>query len=193
MNKLEFDYTIQSLQESGYRNIMPIRQFLKIPNAKKELWDCLSRFVAKPQWLPEYDDVVAWLENNEGRGLLCLGNCGRGKTLVCSRFIPVLEYLFYKKFVSCYDAIDLNNKIDEMKQKNLVSVDDIGTESEYLRYGEHRQPFSELVDSSEKTGMLLLLTTNLTTEQLKQRYGIHTYDRLHKLTKVVQFIGDSLR
>jgi hypothetical protein len=47
MNKLEFDYTIQSLQESGYRNIMPIRQFLKIPNAKKELWGLSVTFCCK--------------------------------------------------------------------------------------------------------------------------------------------------
>ncbi|MGI6224121.1 MAG: hypothetical protein ACOYJG_10990 [Prevotella sp.] len=140
-----------------------------------------------------FDAIEELLENNQGKGLLCIGNCGRGKTMMCYRVIPILLYHFTHKIVNCYDAVDINAKIDTMKSKAIVCVDDIGTESDYIVYGVRRQPFAELVDSTEKRGSLLLLTTNLTTDELEVKYGIRVLDRLKRLTKVIHFVGNSLR
>lgn len=193
MNRGEIYSTIQSLQEATTVTLSPSRISIHIPNAKAEMKGCLAALVANPEWLPEYDEVASWMEDNHGRGLLCIGNCGRGKTMMCYRVIPVLINHFQHKVINCYDAVDINAKIDEMKSKMLICVDDIGTESDYLVYGVRRQPFAELVDAAEKRGMLLLLTTNLTTSELQNKYGIRVIDRLRKLTKVIHFKGCSLR
>lgn len=169
------------------------KELIRIPNAEVELKMCLSRIVSKAQWLIEYEQIVEWLANNNGRGLLCIGNCGRGKTIICSRIIPVLEKYFYNKIISCYDAVDLNIKIDEMKKKQIISIDDVGTENDFFKFGERRQPFIELVDFAEKKDKLLIITTNLTIDELQIKYGIRTIDRLRAITKVVHFIGKSLR
>lgn len=193
MNKEEISRVKAGIQEANPKILFPTHLQISIPNPKQEIKDCLSTLVGKPIWLKEYDDIASWLGNNHGKGLLCIGNCGRGKTMLCYRIIPILLNHFMRKCVCCYDALDINTQIDEMKTKYLISVDDIGIESDYIHYGVRRQPFAELVDVAEKKGCLLLLTTNLTTDELLVKYGVRVIDRLKRITKVVHFIGDSLR
>ena len=42
------------------------------------------------QWLDEYYHVKSWMMNTEGKGLLLMGSCGRGKSVIASGVIPVL-------------------------------------------------------------------------------------------------------
>ena len=39
-------------------------------------------------WLPQYDFIAKWLKDNKGRGLMLMGNCGVGKTVMCCYVIP---------------------------------------------------------------------------------------------------------
>ena len=192
MNKNEFNAVLHEMEEYGHL-LTPNRVSIHIPNAMQEMKDCISQFISTPVWLPEYNKVASWLTDNKKKGLLCIGNCGRGKTILCRWVIPMLIYHFCRRHVSVYDAIDINTKIDEMKIKHLLSIDDIGTESDYFVYGVRRQPFQEIADSAEKTGKLLLITTNLTISQIQEKYGIRTLDRLRKVTSVVEFIRKSYR
>jgi len=143
--------------------------------------------------MPEYDEVVRWLSDNDYRGLLCLGNCGLGKTLICGKILPILINHYCKKLISCYDALQMNANIDAVKSKHIVYVDDIGTESLSVKYGEKRLAFAELVDEAEKRGKLLIITTNLSTDEIREKYGERTLDRLKGITKTVLFTGQSFR
>ena len=145
------------------------------------------------RWLPEYEEVAGWLAGNEGRGLLCFGNCGRGKTLICGKILPLVLNHYCRKVVSCYDAQQMNADLDAVKQKHIIYVDDIGTENLSVKYGEKRLAFAELADEAEKKGKLLILTTNLTIDELREKYGERTIDRLRAITKTVLFSGESLR
>ena len=87
----------------------------------------------------------------------------------------------------------MNNLIDKILKNHIVCIDDIGTEGEYVKYGEHRVPFAELVDLAEKKGTLLILTTNLTVDELRVKYGERVVDRLRAITNVIYFKGCSLR
>ena len=42
------------------------------------------------QWLPEYDEVAEWLADNQGKGLMLIGDCGRGKTIITQQIMPLL-------------------------------------------------------------------------------------------------------
>ena len=42
------------------------------------------------QWLEEYYHIKSWMMNTEGKGLLLMGSCGRGKSVIASGVIPVL-------------------------------------------------------------------------------------------------------
>ena len=85
------------------------------------------------------------------------------------------------------------NCFEEFSQYKIICVDDIGTETKVKKYGNTRDYVEDLVDLAEKQHKLLVLSTNLTFEQLQQRYDIRTLDRLRGLTRRVFFEGESLR
>lgn len=193
MERIDFQQTVERLRDTGFSPV-PNAVNISIPDAKSVLWAGIKYFTGEnAQWLPEYQEVVSWLINNEGRGLICFGNCGRGKTLICGKILPLVLNHYCRKIVSCYDSQQMNAELDSVKQKHIIYVDDIGTENLSVKYGEKRLAFAELTDEAEKKGKLLILTTNLSIEELGEKYGERTVDRLRAITKTVLFAGESLR
>ena len=174
MEAIDFKTTLDSLREVGF-NPMPNQVHITVPDAKDVLWRGLNYFTGGK------------------RGLLCHGNCGRGKSLICWKIIPLLLNHYCRKIVSCYDAQQMNADLDTVKQKHILYIDDVGTESMAVKYGERRLAFCEIVDEAEKRGKLLMLTTNLSLEEISQKYGERTMDRLVAITRRVKFEGNSLR
>ena len=193
MEQIDFKRTIDNLLETGFTP-MPNLVNIAIPDARGLLWRGLNYFTdGNARWLPEYEEIAAWLSGNYGRGLLCHGNCGRGKSLICLKIIPLLLNHYCRKIVACYDAQQMNAHIDAVKAKHIIYIDDVGTENVSVKYGERRMAFPELVDEAEKRGKLLMLTTNLSLDEISQKYGERTMDRLVAITTRVKFKGDSLR
>lgn len=162
----------------------------------------------EPKWLPAYEEVARWLSDNNSRGLICIGTCGLGKSVICCQALP---YLFKRHFdldTKVVTATEMNQQIDELLAycgpQRIIIVDDLGTETpETVTYGNRRRPFCELVDKAERTGTLLIITTNIRTTKdtdlkrnypsIETRYGVPTLDRLRAITKVIVFKGESLR
>ena len=170
---------------------------IQIPNAKHLMELTLNRFInqngEKAKWLPEYNDIVDWLEDNNGLGLLLHGKCGLGKTIMGRYVIPGIILYKLNKIVTCYDTNVLNAKLDEALGKKLISIDDVGTEEVSVKFGEKRLAFAELMDMVEKQSKLIIITTNLSAEQLIAKYGDRTMDRIIATTKRIAFNGDSFR
>lgn len=193
MESLDFQKAVDNLREIGF-NPVPDLVHIAIPNAKDILWRGIQYFAGnQSEWLPEYEEITQWLSQNNGRGLLCIGNCGRGKTLICGKVIPILVNYYHRKIISCYDAQEMNAKTDIVKLNHLIYIDDIGTENMSVKYGEKRMAFPELVDEAEKKGKLLIITTNLSISELNDKYGERTVDRLRSITTPILFKGKSLR
>lgn len=195
VNASEFDYnkTADKLREMGlYQNDNRVR--IAVKSAGSILMNGIRWAVGdSARWLQEYDLVVSWLSNNEGRGLLMYGNCGRGKTLIGRRLLPIILNHFCKKIVKCYTTQEMNRHPDEVLSNHVTYLDDIGTEDVCNIYGNKRLIFPEIVDAAERDGKLLIISTNLTLKQLEEKYGIRTKDRLRAITVQVPFKGESLR
>ena len=190
---VNFKESVEHLKEVGF-NPMPDTVRVSIPYAKQQLWNGLQYYLGdKAEWLPCYDEIVDWLTDNQGRGLLCYGSCGLGKSVICGKIIPVLLNHYHHKVVSIYEADSMNSHIDSVKEKHILYIDDIGTEGESVKYGERRMAFPEIVDAAEKKGKLLICSTNLGLADLKAKYGERTTDRLKAITRQVLFTGNSFR
>lgn len=194
VNEFDFYTVIEKMKDFGYVPEPELVFFEKEFGAKDLLWKGIVYFTGdNAKWIEPYDKIAEWLESNGGRGLLAFGDCGLGKTLVCGKILPLLINSFYGKVVMSYDCKCINRDIDEMMHSKLIYLDDVGVENESVKFGERRQCFAELVDEAEKKGKLLILTTNLSIEQLGEKYGNRTVDRLKAITKTVLFEGNSLR
>ena len=170
---------------------------IHIPNAKTVLQNALKYFLSlegkELVWLPQYDAVAEWLENNEGRGLLLYGSCGLGKTFLTRFVIPAILLKYCGKVVSSFDMIEANREPDKALQKHIIALDDVGTEEISIKFGEKRSIVPEILDATEKYGKLLLVTSNLGAEDLIKKYGNRTFDRMLQVTKRVEFNGKSFR
>lgn len=153
----------------------------------------------------EYNEVIDWLSDNKHKGLLILGDCGRGKTLIANRILkPIFEWMFPnpigndRDYVQTLSARELKDIVaDEWKLQWYIPpvtiIDDVGTESASMIYGERHNSFFEYLDHAERKGLLLVITSNLTLKEISERYGERTIDRLKKLCRLVVFKGKSLR
>ena len=198
---VDFKQIIQRF-ENGEELFLGSKVRIRIPNAEQRLRGGLDYFVShysggsitKAKWLEKnYRPIVDWMADNKGRGLLMTGNCGLGKSLIGKHILPLLIQDACRKFVNVFTAQELNTKIDEVLKLHIVSIDDVGTEELAKTYGNVRCTFSELCDSAEQKGKLLIITTNLTARELELKYGERTLDRLKAITKFVPFTGESLR
>ena len=85
-------------------------------------------------------------------------------------------------------------------------IDDLGKEPR-KHYGDIDNSFFELCNNAERTGQLLIITTNLSTTPLSPghpnahlypdsiltRYGQDVISRLRAITTVVEFLGGDMR
>lgn len=184
-----------ALQGTGFFG-SPKKVSIHIDNAKLLLCNGLKYYCGEGAvWQQEYEEVAEWLTDNKGRGLWLCGECGRGKTLIGAKILPVLFnfYHFPHKTISLYDAKDLNSKFDDIVKKHIIYIDDVGKESVNVNYGNRNLRFPDIVDEAEKKGKLLMFTTNLSQEKMVEKYGERTVDRLRAITKKIVFRGKSLR
>lgn len=201
MEQIDSEYfknLVSQMRDTGYPQEID-RVQISIPNAEKRLRGGLQYVVnmksgCNAEWNEHnYRPIVDWMTDNKGKGLLMFGGCGLGKSVIGMYILPLLIKDVHKKVVNIFSAQELNKKIDEILKLHIIYIDDIGTEDNLNSYGNKRMPFAELCDDAEKKGKLLILTTNLSIDELTERYGDRVVDRLIATTKAVPFTGDSLR
>ncbi len=193
MEDINFNNVIERLSDTTYKP-MPQLVRIQIPKAKEYLKQGLTYFCgSKAEWNDDYGKIAEWLSDNKGKGLMLVGDCGIGKSLIGMRILPLLLNHFCRKVVTICTATELNKKPNEVINKHIVYIDDVGTEDVSNIYGNKRIPFTEMVDAAERDGKLLMFSTNLDDEHLSAKYGDRTIDRLHAITRKITIHGKSLR
>lgn len=174
---------------------------INLEKSKEMLCRGLRYFIGDDaKWLQGYDEIAEWLQDNKGKGLMLYGSNGRGKSLMCYNIIPTLISYYYPNVSYIrYRANNIrsiqspNTDYYKMLTAGLMFIDDFGTESITSVYGEKHDVFSDLVDIAEQDKKLLVLSTNLTTDEITERYGIRTLDRLRAITRGICLKGESMR
>ena len=207
---------IDQMAKRGF-NLSPKLPQMRIKNAAQRMRDCLQQALGDQyRWLPVYDKIVAWLTDNKGRGLLCIGANNTGKTVLCTRILPL--FLGFENVAVC-SAIDMTAhsgkvaRIDELLKSKVIVIDGLGTEGQEVNhYGRIRRPLIELCDTAEQQGKLLILTTScLSTTPMSddcpwkrqfptsigEYYGDHTLSVLRRITTTAMFnespVGEDMR
>lgn len=154
----------------------------------KEAFLLVDKTVVNFEMLPEYKEVILWMSDTKGKGLLMTGSNGRGKSTILTGVLPLLFFAvgYHLKTFSAQD-LSTNNlpwavAIDEMGQDSIKN--DYGTKVDAVEYA---------ISHCEDNMKLLILTSNLTEKQIISRYGIRVMDRIHRLCIIVNFQGKSYR
>ena len=140
--------------------------------------------------LPAYDEIIDWLVDNKGRGLMLMGECGLGKSTILNFVIPAIFRTKTNKLLTSTPAKELGEI--ERSSASFIIIDDLGTESIKNDYGTKIDAVADAISYAEDSSKTLLITTNLKPNRLKERYDDRTLDRLRKC-KVVVIKGKSFR
>ena len=140
--------------------------------------------------LPAYDEIIDWLVDTKGRGLMLMGECGLGKSTILNYVIPAIFRTKTNKLLTSTPAKELGEV--ERSSASFIIIDDLGTESIKNDYGTKIDAVADAISYAEDSSKTLLITTNLDAGELKERYDERTLDRLRKC-KVVVIKGKSFR
>lgn len=143
-----------------------------------------------------------------GYGLLLMGDVGTGKTFFFETLFKALkgssideiileEMGKTRHIIRMNDTIGesfeaIKDNITELDSAN-IAFDDIGVETGANDWGRKFELLPWLVETRMHASGRTHFTTNLSAEQLLERYGVRTVDRMHELTTVIEFKGKSLR
>jgi DNA replication protein DnaC len=195
---VDYQRGLEKMREYGIAP--PVRRFsFTIADAKMEMERAMAAIGAelgkKLEWLPEYDEVAAWLSDNRGKGLLLHGSIGRGKSLMLKYILPLIFITHLNRIITVADCGDNSLNIDEFLRKNIIGLDDVGVEPDRkMKVGTERNVVIEAFNAAEfNDKMFIVASTNLTFEELKKRYGDRIVDRIRHLCHRVVFNGQSLR
>lgn len=153
--------------------------------------------------------VGKWLnEENKKCWLLILGGMGTGKTTMLNcigRCVNIIGRT--KGFGGMYaSALDIprhassENDEDYLRMMNgldraeYLLLDDIGIEPvEVKSYGNSLIPFVEIVNKRYAKQLPIIITSNLTLEDIRKRYGDRVFDRMREMADIINFKGNSYR
>ena len=83
--------------------------------------------------------------------------------------------------------------LDHLLSSGFPLIDELGVEPMMNNYGEKSEGFNQVLNVAERYHRPVFISTNLSPEQIYERYGDRTMDRLTHLCRAVHFSGESLR
>lgn len=153
------------------------------------------------------DAMIRYAENfpkflKEGKGLLLHGPVGTGKTYhaacIANRIIDNGYSAMMTNFARITNTIQgmydgKQEYIDSLNRYSLLVIDDLGVESD-SKY--RKEIIFNVIDSRYRAGLPLIVTTNLTTDEITKSQDVgnsRIYDRLIERCFPVSVSGQSRR
>lgn len=146
------------------------------------------------------------ISDNSKFGIMFAGVCGNGKTTLLYALRSAISLLSDCKgfegrpSLSVVDAKDVAlyardlQGFKELKSRPMVAIEDMGREpTEVLDYGNVLNPVIDLLEYRYNEQLFTAITTNLTAEQITQKYGRRIADRFNEMLEVIVFKNGTYR
>lgn len=187
----EFEQKVNEMRRKGF------------PEAEMRNWtfsndDLTNEKITKAA--QRYVDNFSELRKS-GKGLLLYGNTGTGKTYTACEIAnalidkgyPVLVTNFARILNTLQGTFEKQEYIDSFNSYQLLVIDDLGIERDTAYAKE--QVFN-IIDSRYRSGLPMVITTNLTMEKIKNPEDIENrriYDRILERCFPIEVGGSSRR
>jgi DNA replication protein DnaC len=205
-NQIDIAFKMLGSKENPYERKETYMSFGQPDILRKAFKDCFIKYdktIKLFTWLPEYDQVIDWLADNKGKGLFLCGSYGRGKSNIINAVIrPLFQILDRRSIPGCHASLLPIEKsygiygkytYENLLNKKIIYIDELGTEKMVTDYGEKYEAFIEILNNAEQNLNILIISSNLTADLFLARYGDRSLDRIERLCRIIKFEGDSLR
>ena len=164
----------------------------------------------KPQLDGEMAEIVSRVaecltSDSRKFGLMFSGQCGNGKSTMTRAVARAVKYFVQldkldginlrmlvvsaKSLVSCKPEYR-----EEAQRLRLLAIEDLGNEpAERNDYGNITNPIVDLLEFRYDNQLYTVITTNLTPQQITDKYGVRIADRFREMLDIVVFKGGSFR
>lgn len=144
---------------------------------------------------------------NHKFGIMFCGICGNGKTTLLYAFQSAINLLSrHGAFedgntgMMIIDAKEIAQyakdfqRFRDLKTKPMIAIEDMGREAtEILDFGNILNPVIDLIEFRYNMQLFTAITTNLTSEQVKEKYGKRIADRFNEMLEVIIFSNTTYR
>lgn len=151
--------------------------------------------------------AAKWIVGNYKPGLLLYGSVGNGKTTLVRAIIRLIGILYAssysseRKGVATVSALELANiakqetgRFDTLKAAELLAIDDVGVEPSIIKvWGNEISPFVDTIYYRYDRQLFTLMTSNLSEEQLADKYGERIADRFTEMFDKIHFENKTYR
>lgn len=169
-----------------------------------------GRYTESPEQELYITQAAEWLTSDDRQfGLLICGRCGNGKTTLMKAICTVVNILGLKDAYGedwCVTQVSAKELARMSKQREsgeryrslmkarMLALDDMGFEpGEVLDYGNVVNPVVDLMEHRYEEQLFTIATTNLTPEQVKEKYGERIADRFNEMMRKIIFTNGSFR
>lgn len=159
--------------------------------------------------------AAKWLANApEGNSLLLCGLYGNGKTTLAKAIKWLVEYVtekelgfnkgltvpiiraknFCKIFAGSEKSREDKEQIAKLTKSEILILDELGREPREVNvFGMPHTPVIDLLEDRYEARRTTIITTNLETPQIEEKYGPHIYDRFRETMYPIIFENESYR
>lgn len=157
----------------------------------------------------QVDVVAEWLTSENPKfGLMLCGGTGNGKTTFVRALQRLLNnYELHDYYNNSTYGIVIRQAMDiaylrredvrlwrDLCATEMLAIDDLGREPiEVSDYGNVWYPLVDLITTRYDRQLFTLITTNLTPQEIRARYGDRIADRLNEMMIKVIFKNDTYR
>lgn len=144
--------------------------------------------------------VAKWMKSGRRSGLVLMGGTGTGKTTLARALSDAIGVrsltprMFHMQKLEriCRDDSTWFDEI--VNEKKFLILDDVGTESREVNlYGNRRMLFNEIIFARYDLRLPVIITTNLNSALLLERYGEKVVSRLKEMCDTILMVGNDLR
>ena len=85
-------------------------------------------------------------------------------------------------------------KFADLRRRDMLAIDDMGKEpAEIMNYGNVLNPVIDIIEHRYQHQLFTAITTNLTGNQIREKYGARIADRFNEMLEVIVFQDISYR
>ena len=150
------------------------------------------------------DKIAEHMTNPKKAGLFFVGGVGSGKSTMMYALQAAHNYLYpsHKDIgIVINGATDIvmqvqkqSATLDYKGMEDMLAIDDLGKEpTQVMVFGSTIQPIVEIFEARYNRMLPMLITTNLETKQIVEKYGKRIADRCNEMFEVVVFNEESFR